>query len=181
MKTAIMLIGVVASILVLGFLSVLLIGSRLPQEHVASRSIKLSRSPKEVYALVRDFSGYPRWRSDVQSVDLLGSPGGHIQFRENGSSGGVTYEVVEEVPDQRLVTRIVDRDLGYSGSWTYLLTPSESGTLLTITERGEVSNLVFRFMSRYFFGHTQTIDSYLIALARHFADSSQPQGAPDSR
>jgi hypothetical protein len=132
-----------------------------------------------VYALVRDFSGYPKWRADVQSVDLLGSPNGHIQFQENGSTGGVTYELVDEVPNQRLVTRIVDQDLGYSGSWTYLLTPSESGTLLTITERGKVPNPVFRFMSRYFFGHTQTIDSYLSALARHLADSAQPQDARD--
>jgi hypothetical protein len=44
-----------------------------------------------------------------------------------------------------------------------------------ITEKGEVSNVLFRFMSRYVFGHTSTIDSYLTALAKKFNESVQPQ------
>ena len=66
----------------------------------------------------------------------------------------------------KLVTRILDTDLGYSGSWTYTFAASGEGTLLTITENGEVSNVLFRFMSRYFFSQTATIEAYLTALAR---------------
>ena len=32
---------------------------------------------------------------------------------------GFKYEVTAEEPGRRFVTEIVDRDLGYSGSWTY--------------------------------------------------------------
>ena len=46
---------------------------------------------------------------------------------------------------------------------------------MTIREDGEVSNVIFRFMSRYIFGQTATIDSYLQSLAKHFGDEAQPQ------
>jgi hypothetical protein len=35
---------------------------------------------------------------------------------------------------------------------------------LTITERGEVYNPFFRFVSRYVMGHTQSIDEFMAAL-----------------
>ena len=78
--------------------------------------------------------------------------------------------MVEDVPGQRMVTRIRDTDLGYAGQWTYLFTAENGGTRVTIREDGEVSNVLFRFMSRYVFGHTATIDSYLTSLAKHFGE-----------
>jgi hypothetical protein len=40
---------------------------------------------------------------------------------------------------------------------------------------GEVSNALFRFMSRYIFGHTATLDAYLSSLARRFGEDMTPQ------
>ena len=84
----------------------------------------------------------------------------------------MNYELVEDVPTSRMVTRIRDTDLGYAGQWTYEFAPENGGTLVTITENGEVSNVIFRFMSRYVFGQTATIDSYLSSLAKHFGEGS---------
>ena len=154
---------------------VALVGSRLPPGHVASRSIFLHRSPAEVYTLVRDFGSAPKWRSDVTQVDVQTQPNGAVYFREVGSSDTVNYELVEDVPAQRMVTRIRDTDLGYSGQWTYSFTPENGGTRVTIREDGEVSNVLFRFMSRYIFGQTSTIDSYLTSLARRFGEEAAPR------
>lgn len=170
-----LLIRIVAAIIVgLALLGgiVALVGSRLPPEHVASRSLFLRRSPQEVYAVVRDFGSAPRWRSDVKQVDVETQPNGPVYFREIGSNDTVNYELVEDVPGTRMVTRIRDTDLGYSGQWTYTFGPENGGTRLTIREDGVVSNVIFRFMSRYVFGHTATIDSYLAALAKHFGEGS---------
>jgi hypothetical protein len=101
--------------------------------------------------------------------------GGPVYFREEGKHGRVNYELVEDVPAQRMVTRIRDTDLGYSGQWTYSFTPENGGTRVTIREDGEVSNVLFRFMSRYVFGQTSTIDSYLTSLAKHFGEETAPQ------
>lgn len=152
-----------------------LIGSRLPKNHVASRSIFLRKSPQDVYAVIRDFAATPKWRADVKQVDVEGPPGGPVYFREVAKHGTVNYELTDDVPAQRMVTRIRDTDLGYSGQWTYTLATENGGTLVTITEDGEVSNVLFRFMSRYVFGQTSTIDSYLTSLANHFGEQAVPQ------
>jgi len=167
-------VGIVAALLVLAGI-IALIGSRLPKSHVASRSIVLHRSPQEIYAVVRDFGSAPKWRSDVKQIDVDAQPGRPVYFREEGKNGTVNYELVEDVPAQRMVTRIRDTNLGYSGQWTYLLTPENNGTRLTIREDGEVSNVIFRFMSNYVFGQTATIDSYLKSLAKHFGEETAPQ------
>jgi hypothetical protein len=162
-------VGIVGGLILLAGI-VALIGSRLPKTHVASRSILLRQSPQNVYAVVRDFASAPKWRSDVKQAEVEAPSGGPVHFREVGKNGTINYELVEDVPGQRMVTRIRDTDLGYSGQWTYLFTAENDGTRLTIREDGEVSNVLFRFMSRYIFGHTATIDSYLTALAKHFGE-----------
>lgn len=175
MKLLIFIVAGIIVVLVLVGGIVALIGSRLPREHVASRSILLHRSPQEVYAVVRDFGSAPKWRSDVKDMEVETKQGGPVYFREVGKNGTVNYELIEDVPRQRMVTRIRDTDLGYSGQWTYMFASENSGTRVTIREDGVVSNVLFRFMSRYVFGHTATIDAYLTALAKHFDEETVPQ------
>ena len=167
-------IAVIAGIALLAGI-IALIGSRLPKAHTASRSVLLHKSPDEVYAVVRDFASAPSWRSDVKRIDVQTQPGQRMHFREEGKNGTVNYELAEDVPSARMVTRILDTDLGYSGKWTYVFAPENGGTRVTITEDGEVSNVLFRFMSRYLFGQTATLDGYLTSLAKHFGESATPQ------
>lgn len=167
-------VGIIAGlVLLVGIMA--LVGSRLPQEHVASRSIVLHRPPPDVYRVVRDFGSAPKWRSDVQRVEVEAPQDGRLYFREEGSNGTVNYELVEDVPGQRMVTRIRDTDLGYAGQWTYTVAAENGGTRLTIREDGKVSNVLFRFMSRYIFGHTATIDAYLTSLAKHLGEEIKPE------
>ncbi len=169
-----LVIGIVVVIALLGGL-VALIGSRLPKTHTASRSILLQRPPAEVYAVVRDFASAPSWRTDLKSVEIQNRPGERLRFREEGKNGTVNYELEEDAPPARMVTRITDTDLGYAGKWTYVFTAETGGTRLTITEDGEVSNLLFRVMSRYVFGQTGTLDAYLMSLAKKFGERAEPQ------
>jgi hypothetical protein len=167
-------VAVIAGVILLvGIMA--LIGSRLPKNHVASRSIFLRKSPPDIYAVIRDFASMSKWRSDVKQVDVETSPGGPVYFREDSKHGVVNYELIEDVPNQRIVTRIRDTDLGYGGQWTYTLAPENGGTRVTIREDGEVSNVLFRFMSRYIFGQTSTMDSYLTSLANHFGEQTVPE------
>jgi hypothetical protein len=175
MKMLLFIVAGIVGVIILLVVLMLVIGSRMNPNHVAKRAIRLHRSPADVYELIHDFAHSPSWRTDVKKVEMLGTVDGHTRFREEGSNGSVTYEVLDEVAGQRLVTRIVDQDLGYSGSWTYVLTPADGGATLTITENGEVSNPLFRFMSKYVFGQTATIDTYLKALAKHFNEAATPE------
>lgn len=145
------------------------IGALLPVAHVASRSADLRRPPPAVYALVHDVARYAEWWSDVSRVEMLDPVDGRVRFREHTSTGPIVMEITEARPDARVVTRIADPDQPFAGTWTFEITPIPAGSRLTITERGEVYNPIFRFLSRFVFGHTATMESYLRALSERTA------------
>jgi len=172
MKLALIIAAFVFVIIAL----ILIVGAALPRNHVASRHIILHLSPYEIYQSVRDFNAAPSWRSDLERVETVATADNHVRFREYAKHGAVTYDLVEDQPGERIVTRIADQNLGYAGSWTYTFTKDTAGTRVQITEAGEVSNILFRFMSRFIFGQTGTIERYLIALGKKFGEdvSLQP-------
>jgi uncharacterized membrane protein len=175
MKILVLVIVVVIAAIILLAGVAALIGSRLSKSHTATRSIFLRQSPQNVYNVIRDFPSAPSWRSDVKRVEVQTRAKGNVHLREEGKNGTVNYELVEDVPGKRMVTQILDTDLGYSGKWTYVFAPENGGARVTITEDGEVSNALFRFMSRYVIGHTATLDAYLSSLARRFGEDTMPK------
>ena len=148
--------------LVVVVLGVTVIGYLLPQDHVASREMVLASAPASVFEAISDVARYPEWRQEVTSVDVISTA--PLKWREQAGGDAITFEVVESRPQERLEVRIADPDLPFGGTWIYELMPEASSTRLRITERGEVYNPVFRFMSRFVFGHTATLDAYLADL-----------------
>jgi hypothetical protein len=155
--------------LVVVVLVVAVVGYLLPQGHLASRETILPAPRSRVFDTIVDVGRYPEWRAELGKVEIVSQT--PLKWRELAGGDRVTFEVVESRPPERLQVRIADPDLPFGGTWTYELTPEGSGTGLRITERGEVYNPVFRFMSRFVFGHTATIDAYLADLARRFPGS----------
>jgi len=171
MKLFLVIVTVVFALII----AVLVIGAFLPKNHVASRQIVLHSSPEEVYRTVRDFSAAPAWRPDLERVEMLATTDNQVRFREHGDQGAITYDLIEDRAGEKIVTRIADLDLGYAGSWTYTFTKEMAGTRVQITETGEVSNILFRFLSRFIFGHTSTMEKYLTALGKKFGEEVTPQ------
>ena len=62
-----------------------------------------------------------------------------------------------------LVVRIADPDLAFGVTWRYEVAPAANGSTLTITEDGEIYNLLFRVMARFVFGYESTLVAYLTA------------------
>ena len=145
-------------------LIVLLVGWSLPVKHTATGEATFKSSPDSLYQVITDVDRFPQWRSSVKSVERLPDSAGKKRFREVGSDGTILYEVDSAVPGQRLVTRIADKSLPFGGSWTHELIPRGDSTTLRITENGEVYNPIFRFVSRFIFGHSATIEKYLTDL-----------------
>jgi hypothetical protein len=159
-----MLKSIVAILLVLGgaVAVIALLGSRLPVKHTATRTAAFRQTPQQVWDVI---AGPPTWRPEIQKFEILPSDDGKRKWIEYGSHGQkITYEAVESVSPQKLITCIADPHLPFGGSWTYEIAPASDGSTLTITENGEVYNPTFRFVSRYVQGYTATIDAYLKAL-----------------
>jgi hypothetical protein len=122
-----------------------IVGALLPMNHVAARQAAFHQPPEALWTAIA---------SPPNERDL-------------------TYETLESDPPRRLVIRIHDRNHNFGGTWTYEIAPAPSGALLRITERGEVYNPIFRFISRFVMGHTGTIDAALTGLAKKFNETIQ--------
>lgn len=151
---------IVGGVLVLLILLVTGIGYMLPQKHTASREQSYAADPAKVFAAITTPADYPAWRTGVKSIELLPDEDGKRRFRETGSNGTITFVFDELTSPRRVVSRIADTKLAFGGKWTYELQPSGTGTTLRITEDGEVYNPIFRFMSRFVFGHSASLDAF---------------------
>ncbi|MEP7273773.1 MAG: SRPBCC domain-containing protein [Acidobacteriota bacterium] len=146
-------------------LAILIIGWLLPVKHVASSTEVFAAPPAALWQAITSLAELPKWRKSLEKVEVLPDRNGLAAWRETDTRGTViTFEVVESVPPQKLVTRIADPNLPFGGTWTYEIRPSAEGSSLTITENGEVYNPIFRFVSRFIMGHTATMNDYLEAL-----------------
>lgn len=132
--------------LIAGVGIVALIGFFLPVSHEASRSAEFNKPPEVVWALIADPNSYSGWWKGAE----------------------VKTAVVESVPPKKLVTKIAD-ETQFGGTWTWEITPTPNGSRLTITERGEIYNVVFRTLAKYVFGYTGTMDSFLEAAKKKLA------------
>ena len=150
---------------------VAMIGAMLQKGHVATRAAKFRETPDVVWQAITAVQDYPKWRPGLQSVEQLSTTAGHAVWLERTGSGWnaeeIPYQVMESVAPAdgapgRMVARIANPKLPFGGSWTYEVTATaDSGTVLRITEQGEVYNPIFRFVSRFFMSQTKTMDDYL--------------------
>jgi len=153
---------------------VVVIGYALPRNHEAARAITLRQKPAEVFALISNFKDGASWRAGLGEVELLPERDGHARFRERSKNGALVFEVVEFDPPQRMVTQIDHTGMPFGGVWIFEVAPAAEGSRLNITERGDISNPVFRFVSRFILGYTGTLDTYLKSVARKFGESAVP-------
>lgn len=155
-------VGALAAVLI----GVVVVGALLPTAHTVTRSVALRQPPDVVWKTITDIDGYPSWRPGLRSVKRL--PDG--RWQEYDGRQLITFEMVEAVEPTLLVTRIVDDNLPFGGTWTYAVAPiPDGGSTVTVTEDGEVYNPIFRFLSRFVLGHAATVDKYLKALAERAA------------
>ena len=104
----------------------------------------------------------------------VGLPAFESQFNASGTALTTSVYSLPTTAGAKIKQRVL-MNPAKGVLWTYVFTAEESNTRVTITEDGVVSNVIFRFLSRYAFGHTATIDTYLTALGKQFGESVEPQ------
>jgi len=167
--------GIALAILLGSIVLVVVIGYALPKKHITARAIPLRQKPAEVFALISNFKEAPSWRPDVREVELLPPTNSRMRFVEKSKNGEITMEVMQTDSPQRLVTRVADSKLPFGGFWIFEILPAPDGCRLNITERGEIYNPVFRFVSRFILGYSATLDTYLKNVARKFGSIADPE------
>jgi uncharacterized protein YndB with AHSA1/START domain len=157
-----------------GFLVLItVIGWLLPKDHVATRQGRYRQPPEAIWKAITDLDAMPSWREGLKGVKHLPDRNGLPAHIEVTNMGEIPMETVEMTPPRKLVGRIADPKLPFGGTWTFEITPTAEGSTLRITENGYVTNPVFRFLSRFVFGYTGTIESYLKSLAKKFGEQAR--------
>jgi hypothetical protein len=110
----------------------------LPRNHTASRTLRVKRTPAEIW---------PALINATQASD-------------------VPVDVLESQPPVRLVTRVTEREKNFGGTWTIAIAARPEGSDVTITEDGWVANPLFRFISRFVIGHHASMDGILGQVAK---------------
>lgn len=167
---------IVVAVLGVLILVLAIVGMLLPREHSASSRITLRQPAEAIWLVISDPEGVPSWWPEVaRSERLPESANGRPRVQQTTKRGDtMILEVEQSEPPTRLRTLIVTGPGDpFGGTWTYQLAPTDSGTTLTITEDGWVSNPIFRVIMQAMGTH-QTLDSYLAALALRLGEPSTP-------
>lgn len=168
---------VVGGVLVALVLVVVAVGALLPRDHVAGSAIVLRQPADSVWRVVRDLGGVTAWWPEVVSSQRVADSAGREIWEQKLKNGfAMRLIVTEDAPPRRLVTTIdAAADAPFGGTWTYELSVSAEGTRVAITEAGYVNNPLFRFMSRFIFGHHATLDGLLTALGARYGETVRPE------
>lgn len=128
--------------------AIAMVGSMLPRAHTASRTLRVRRTPADVWPVIT----------------------------QTAQASSVPVDVLENDPPRRLVTRVTAAERNFGGTWTILLTPTAEGSDVTVTEDGWVANPIFRFVSRYVMGHHATMDALLTSVAKTLGEDARLSG-----
>lgn len=155
---------------VLGVLALLIgivvgLGALEPVKHVAKRVVDLNSPKDKVWALITNYADMPTWRRELRKIEMVtGANGQEIWQEFENASESLDFETIEQIEGQKLVRKIVGNRTDFGGTWTFELEENGDQTTLTITENGEVYNIVFRFVSKYIMGHYASIDKFIRQL-----------------
>jgi hypothetical protein len=163
----------IAVIALVGLIVVVaLVGMTQPRNHTASTRAEYAKPPSEVWRVLADYERWSEWNPEIKSVKRLPDRNGHTTIEVAASWGTTPTELTVWDPPSKLRS---DMNAGsFSGSWTYELSPTPNGgTVLQITEAGEVGNPLFRAMMM-FHDNYETMTSFHHALAKRLGMSVTP-------
>lgn len=148
-------------------------GALLPVSHVAKIRFELSQPPAAVYDVITDLATQRDWRTGLDSLRVI-SAGPPERWRESTGWGTIEFVRIDQIRPRMVRTEIQGaREQGYGGTWTWDLVPAEDGgTIVTITENGEVYNPLFRLLSRTVFSSYRSLEQYARDLARRFGEEA---------
>jgi uncharacterized protein YndB with AHSA1/START domain len=159
----------VLAILVVSVAVVVLLGAFEPLNHTTTVTGTIAAPPAQVFALITDIAAAPKWRHQVQSVQVLPQDEGRDHWIEDlGHGQKMPFLAIRTLPpnlDGHALreVRLSDPGASYGGTWTYTLTPgtTPNTTALQITETGFIKPWIYRFMMAHIFGMTRNLDQYM--------------------
>lgn len=147
------------------FLTVYSIGLLLPRQQTAIASVRVEAEPEAVWDYVINSSALSAWPADsryAQSAPEAGS----AASRKRPVDGQTAIRVRKLVEPELLVVTFDNDQHPFIGTRTVEIHPVFGGTLLTITERGKITDPFYRFLSRVMFKDASGLHDYAARAQR---------------
>jgi uncharacterized protein YndB with AHSA1/START domain len=151
-----------------------LLGKRLPEGHVISATLRLARTPEEVFAVLVDTSAIPSWDPGVTRVERLPDREGKETWRWTMGRNRMVLTTTRSEPPRTLARAIADEAKFFSGTWTYEISREGSGCAVLLTEHGRVHVAIPRAAMHYLSflaDPSMYLKRHLTRLADRFGES----------
>jgi hypothetical protein len=147
------------------------LGFALPVHTEHTRSVALKQNPDAIFAALSDVQAMPKWNRNMEKIEMLPPIDGKEATKQS-FKGGMTMTIVtaESLAPTHLVREMRDDGGPFVGSWTYEITPADTGSNVVLKEKSEIKNPFFRVMV-FIFGPTKYMDEHLVDLARNFGEN----------
>ena len=173
--TIVSIVGGLIGLVVLAALVFWVLGKKIPEEHKASVTMTLEKTPEEVFIVIDDVASQPSWDPGTNKVEKLGDKSGREAFRLTCGRNSFVVETTERVVPKRITRTIADDAKFFSGSWAWELTPSADrrSCVVKLTETGRVPHAIPRAMMKHIFGYYQAMEKTMGALAAKFGEQAR--------
>lgn len=147
-----------------------ILGSRLPETHVATQSIQINAPAAEVYGWIERFEEMSTWVPEITKVDRLADVDGKpVYLQKMGRNSFTTTTSIAE-PPSRILRSITDNSASFYGSWDHVIEPvGEGACRLTLTETGTITSPIPRAILRYIIGEDFYLKKFLGHVQRKAA------------
>lgn len=170
-----------ALLLVLVALTLPLADRLLPETRTVSSTGLIEADPRAVWTLLARVEDYPSWRKSVVRVrplpgregpvhsargpepGLRRPPAGWTEVDRHG--GRVRWRVLEAEAPERLALEVTEGWPPYRGRRVIRLSPEDDVTRVSIGQRGEIGNALFRWAGPYFSSPNRDPARLISALA----------------
>lgn len=155
----------------------LLTGLLLPETKVTVLEWQIAADKELVWQTITNVGGYANWRHDVAGCEVI-RESWPVLWREVGKDGSsITFQMVERYQNRKFVYRVQQPEFPVQAEWTLLLYGSKDGTLVTMSEKSRIRNLLLRVPYRLLFRSTATMRQYLENLDIYLAPGENDQSA----
>jgi hypothetical protein len=160
------------------------IGLALPHDFAAHAVVDLPAPPPAVWAALQDYRRLPISGAACQGTTALPASPRQPAWQEAMGESTATITTVAADPVRRWEIALADSVMPLQARWVFTLTPTATGTQVTIDETGSLANghpgaPVFRAMMYAFGGIQAGLDAYVSALTVAVATGSAAGAAAE--
>lgn len=158
--TASLILALGASFVMLGFC--------MPVEQKSELSKEFDCNASTLWNQLISIEDYPSFKSDVSQIELHAKEP-NLKWTEFNSLGvAETYEVIERIPNKKLVVKVFDPSLNIEKTREYNIFENGSASILSIKEYRKIEKLLLR-STLAISGQSHSIKKELNSLAQHMS------------